>query len=1011
MSNQQFLLKSYVPSILEQIDSNLQLEKEFEVRFTQFVKEKTRSQNPKESDSPLDYNGFFRLKNYFLAKYGTPKEIHSQDKIQNGKRQSLIVQEDGSEKIVIIEKKQIWNSKTEDYNNTRRVNLFDELGLKMSLSSETQTEGTEFTRPEIVRNKHRYTWRDDSFQFDLTRITSEENQQIQPKYEFEIEIIHPVFVSRTQRLTHEEKESVYTLFYKLFIQITALLCVLNNTDLAYKKREKERIEKFVRETANESNSYSEDRFLTKARNLKYEDMVYGGLVGGAIRYTVTPKAEGIRKFLIIDDYGVWLMYPNNYFCLVERSPTKNEEYMNWKWFPFRGTILDGEDVPPEHRVKGMTYADIKHFYIPFDTLWYKREDVRDRDLQERQKLALILQNTVGSSSVLVLKSKPFLPLGRTSEEFFSNMTSMFEMIKDVEYKTDGFVFTPINTEYNTFTAEKVGKKDKDRILSKYPDLCKWKPKNEYTIDLKLDSSKMKLYSSKGDIDELFEGSNRFPFDAEKQVDWYDPMFNHIPNKSIIEFGPKLNSSGEKILTSEGDIILKPIRIRSDKPYPNGSRAATETWDQLNDPITQETLLGKTTRLVRKYHNQVKRKILQVPGTDNHLVDIGSGRGGDITKMRSFSRILSIEPNEENMKEFRRRLLEKDSATQAKFSTLVAGGEEYEKIMDAIQVTFGEEFGKKPLYISMMLSLSFFWKSEEMLQQLSNTLNSIKEEYYRRTLELKIKSPPTVKFLFLTIEGNKTFQFFEKNGEIVQLNDCLFSYKNRVVYVDFEDSIVEKQTEYLVNLEDLREITDMNMRYEKDATEEKFLSEKEKIYTSLYVYGEYELPNKPIYIFRKKGEIVEESIEKEIEEAKETESSIFIINPTEIGLPIHSTLFACLFDFLRVDKTEKLLADYVLLYRKEISEAVSKTNPFDIQGRIIFESAGQGFLQNLNSDIDFHKAWIFSENELPPDYISWLPDVIGVNIDVNGKMYQTSLPSSETVYLDYEPLLNVYSLRM
>ena len=118
-----------------------------------------------------------------------------------------------------------------------------------------------------------------------------------------------------------------------------------------------------------------------------------------------------------------------------------------------------------------------------------------------------------------------------------------------------------------------------------------------------------------------------------------------------------------------------------------------------------------------------------------------------------------------------------------------------------------------------------------------------------SVDLKIKSPPTVKFLFLTIEGNKTFQFFEKNGEIVQLNDCLFSYKNGVVYVDFEDSIVEKQTEYLVNLEDLREITDMDVRYEKDATEEKFLSEKEKVYTSLYVYGEYELPNKPIYIFR------------------------------------------------------------------------------------------------------------------------------------------------------------------
>ena len=86
MTTPNFLFKKYVPSILEQFEKNLGLDKEFEIRFHQLVKPKDRSKPWYES--PLDLSSFIRIKNYLINKYGTPTEIHSEDKIKYGKRQS-----------------------------------------------------------------------------------------------------------------------------------------------------------------------------------------------------------------------------------------------------------------------------------------------------------------------------------------------------------------------------------------------------------------------------------------------------------------------------------------------------------------------------------------------------------------------------------------------------------------------------------------------------------------------------------------------------------------------------------------------------------------------------------------------------------------------------------------------------------------------------------------------------------------------------------------------------------
>jgi hypothetical protein len=130
----------------------------------------------------------------------------------------------------------------------------------------------------------------------------------------------------------------------------------------------------------------------------------------------------------------------------------------------------------------------------------------------------------------------------------------------------------------------------------------------------------------------------------------------------------------------------------------------------------------------------------------------------------------------------------------------------------------------------------------------------------------------------------------------------------------------------------------------------------------------------------------------------------------VEIPEHNTLFAALFQSYNPEKINEIVPQHILLYRKEISEAIEKENPYDLESRSIYESAGYGFLAKVSTEIDHAKAWIFSENELSPEYISWIPDVIGANLVVNGLEYSTSLPCSNHIYLDYEPKLNVYTLK-
>lgn len=245
----------------------------------------------------------------------------------------------------------------------------------------------------------------------------------------------------------------------------------------------------------------------------------------------------------------------------------------------------------------------------------------------------------------------------------------------------------------------------------------------------------------------------------------------------------------------------PLRQRSEKPVANSFPVALDVWKNIQDPITWETLRGQSLpdtegagrersslQLMRKYHNRVKNDLFR--SSSGVLLDIGSGRGGDIDKWQNYDTVLAVEPNENHIQELRQRLSR--SPMQYRVTVLQAGGEETKKIVDKVrEITDGKGVDT----VSLMLSLSLF--SREALGKVLDTVSK----------SLKANG----KILVLSVDGRSVKQFFsppklskyslapryqEMNLETAYLR---VNPEQNKLFISIAGTLIEDQEEHLVDL--------------------------------------------------------------------------------------------------------------------------------------------------------------------------------------------------------------------
>lgn len=242
-------------------------------------------------------------------------------------------------------------------------------------------------------------------------------------------------------------------------------------------------------------------------------------------------------------------------------------------------------------------------YYAFDIVIASGTVVANRPLRERTKLIpqVCLDINRAVKKRLVVAKRHFM--FETFSAFSKHHYTLEKQIRDGRH--DGLIYT--------------------HSRSYFDPVMRWKPQK--TIDLLYYRGALAVCNKEGNIVsklKLSEGSRE----------------------------PKEGSIGEFIINPNGSVTL--LRTREDKTHPNSAAVVSKIMTMAKEEEDMFSVFkGLTVSIMRSYHNDVKRALLRKGA--GHLLDIGSGRGGDVTKWGHYKAVTCVEPSHANITELRRRL--------------------------------------------------------------------------------------------------------------------------------------------------------------------------------------------------------------------------------------------------------------------------------------------------------------------------------------------------------------------
>ena len=311
-------------------------------------------------------------------------------------------------------------------------------------------------------------------------------------------------------------------------------------------------------------------------------------------YTVTDKADGLRKLLYISIQGSIFLIDTNMNVQFTGCKTNNKNLFN--------SLLDGEHILHDKNKKFI------NLYACFDVYYINGNDVRmfgfipdENDDPNNFRLPILVNivnslNTIGINdniSIIRIEHKNFYSYSETSD-IFESCRNILIKEKDglFEYNTDGLIFTPAKMGVGS---DKIGSTTKP-IKKTWEHSFKWKPPEFNTIDFLVSTKKNQ--DNNEYIGNLFK--NGLQLSSDEQIKQYKtlilrvgfnerfhgyinpckniidddiPNFNEIDNNKEykpLQFFPtnpsdnnagicniiltNLNSGNKVMLTEEGDVI-------------------------------------------------------------------------------------------------------------------------------------------------------------------------------------------------------------------------------------------------------------------------------------------------------------------------------------------------------------------------------------------------------------------------------------------------------------------------
>jgi hypothetical protein len=234
-------------------------------------------------------------------------------------------------------------------------------------------------------------------------------------------------------------------------------------------------------------------------------------------YTVTEKADGMRKLMFINGNGKVYLIDTNMNIQFTGVQLKNAD--------LRNTILDGEHIL--HNKKG----EFINLYASFDVYFQNNKDVRSKSfipniddknyLPENYRLPLLVDIVNHIKEEMEMKDKkPSIRIEHKNFKAENESQSIFQCCNTIlaneeqglyEYEIDGLIFTPAELGVGSSVKNKSGPLRK--VAWDYS--FKWKPEKFNTIDFLVTTKKNDNGQDK--ISNIFDdGKNSQSYDQIKQ---------------------------------------------------------------------------------------------------------------------------------------------------------------------------------------------------------------------------------------------------------------------------------------------------------------------------------------------------------------------------------------------------------------------------------------------------------------------------------------------------------------
>lgn len=393
----------------------------------------------------------------------------------------------GSSSAFVNNIKSSWNDNKKIFRLLNRVSFEHPkypIRIDMSVVKENHSEKTEYKGRPQFKLKSEYT-------FQAAKVT--DNNE---KYEIELEIINSKVGIGTE---YNDADKLEKMIKKCIINILSGIQGTNfpvsyneiqeignqYLKLTYGKDYNDRLRLFPKSFIGPSSTTLQIKNITPVN----EDAQFPNIRDN---YTVTDKADGMRKLLYINKSGKIYLIDTNMNIQFTGAVTKKIELME--------TILDGEHIL--HNKKG----EFINLYAAFDVYIINKKDVRNNpfipneddstergDVLNKFRLPLLVNIITNLDAVSITSAglpsiriahKNFMATNK-NQTIFQCCNTILESEISMEYTIDGLIFTPA---YLGVGANSIGESG-PKFKKTWNYSFKWKPPHFNTIDFLVQTKK------------------------------------------------------------------------------------------------------------------------------------------------------------------------------------------------------------------------------------------------------------------------------------------------------------------------------------------------------------------------------------------------------------------------------------------------------------------------------------------------------------------------------------------